>query len=74
MSKKNPVFTLGYKSNDGRKAVIQLSLEGRRLQIYAEVEGSNRSKKIGEWSQLGITLAPEADIQAVQHLFKILAL
>lgn len=70
--KKNRKFGVGFRSSDGRKAALQLSIKGRRLEMWAEVEGSNKLKKISETSVVGVTMVPEADITALGHFFDIL--
>ena len=48
-------------------------MRGRRLELYAEVEGSNKLKKIGESSQVGITMAKGVDLTSLGELFKVLS-
>lgn len=66
-------FTIKFKSSDKRRAVLQLSMKGRRLELYAEVEGSDKLKKIGESSQVGITMAKGVDITSLDNLFQVLS-
>ncbi len=49
-------------------------MKGRRLELYAEVEGSNKLKKIGESAQVGITMAKGVDITSLESLFQVLSL
>lgn len=65
---------LHFRAKDGRRGALHLSFGKDRLELFAEVEGSNRLKKIGESSQIGITLGPGYDADAVAHLFATLNL
>ncbi len=66
-------FTIRFRSGDGRRAGLSLTMRGRRLELYAEVEGSNKLKKIGESSQVGITMAKGVDLTSLGELFKVLS-
>jgi len=67
-------FTIRFKSGDGRRSGLRLTMKGRRLELYAEVEGSNKLKKIGESAQVGITMAKGVDITSLESLFQVLSL
>ncbi len=71
MSKKKQAV-IPFRASDGRKAAVQITFAKDRLEIYVEVAGSNKLRKIGESSALAITIGPGYDKDAIAHLFSVL--
>lgn len=64
-------FKTRLKATDGRKVVLSISLIENKLKLCAGIQGSNKLKKIGEFSEVTIALgAPGSD--ELNYFFDIL--
>lgn len=55
MPTREKTAVIRYKASDGRRIELQISFSKNRLEIHAEVPGSDRLKKVGLETTLGIT-------------------